>query len=315
MLQYLLEFLVAMIILVILYYFLFRILFPAAPNYKSTEFNVIPNKSRVDVIRGILPLNSGMLTISTFDPTSPEYVDLPRPSNVTDGKGGFTYSFWMNKNGTTMNGLRNKNIFLRGVNKSVSLNNLYGESNTTQDLLVKMPLLRYPHNNERDTQGNLLEGYELVVEFNTLKKPNNTWYITPQVLSILTGDKWAMYSFIFHDNVDQYGMKRGLQIDFYIDNKLIDSHVIRDDGLRYNDGPLYLLPNVGGTNSSGYLADFRYFNYALGPNDIDSLFAEGYNSGNYVTPKQRRINTLNNNASILSLEAEMSIARGLPETI
>jgi len=282
--QLLLEILAAITLFSILVFVKTK-LFPKPMQYRRKEFEIGENKHRVDIVKGLLPMNTGTLTINTYDPLSASYITMPPPTSSV--KGGFAYSFWMNRQGNSNRSLSNKNIIMRGIHK--------GSSN-----LVKGPLIRFGEKQD-----------EFVVEFNTQKTPHGEWVVNPNALQVFTGNKWGMYTFVFRDYVNEHSLMKGLRIDLYIDNKLIGSHVEEGNGLRLNEGPLYILPNVENVHpASGLLADIKYFNYALDANDIDSLFKEGFGRGSYVTPTSKKVSTLNDNYNIVTMYTETRMLDG-----
>jgi hypothetical protein len=271
--------------------------------YKGGSYNVYPSKNTVDLVTGQMPLGASSVALNTYDGTATNYVYIPQPSNSTDG--GFAYSFWMNRGNNSYTNLKNNIIFMRGIMQYSSVND---GGVTKKMLLVKSPLLRFGDSDS-----------EFKLDFNTLNEPHNTWVINSDVIKIMSGNKWGMYSIVFKDNKDDYGVKNGLRIDFFIDNKLISSYKKLGDSVRMNTGDIHILPNTVGMGAdpdvwfppapttspkSGYVADVKYYNYAPNVNDIDKIFAKGFKNGSFVTPQNIRSKNMDQDYKLINLYNE-----------
>lgn len=305
------ELLASTVLIVAIYYVTVKYFITRNDYHTQGSYNVYPNNSRVTLVKGIMPLSTTSLTLNTYDKTNSNYVYIPHPSNSENN--GFTYSFWMNRGANTRSKTKDNIIFMRGLNQ---YNRVKHDNESKNMIVVKCPLLRFGDNDD-----------ELVLEYNSMEEINNVWVIKTDVLGIMGGDKWGMYTFVFSDYKDKNEIKRGIKIDFYLDNRLIKSHHKFEDGLKKNVGPIYILPKnekysgsvrsyAGGDTqlwfppppndslNSGSLSNFTYSNYALGPNDIDELFMSGFDRHSFVTPKNIRQTRMKDSYKILSLYNE-----------
>ena len=312
------QILTAIILLIVVYILVFKLIFSKSRViYKTGEFNVYPNNNSVYLFEGIMPMSTNNAEFNTYNQKSPNFIYIPHPSNTH--KGGYTYSFWMNTGSNSLSSLDHNIIFMKGINKYYQI-----KENTTDKevVLVKAPLLRFKYYDDTKTIG-------FVMEFNSLNQVHNEWEINPEILNIMASNRWSMYSFVFRDDIDKYKIKIGMRIDFYIDNKLVTSYTKRNDNMKNNNGNIYICPTIDTQNltsydncednlaggcfltpkptgliKNGYIADFKYFNYALDINDIDTEFMKGYKQHSYVTPKTIRYGNIMNDYKIMSLYNE-----------
>jgi hypothetical protein len=297
-----LQLIAAVVIIVALYIFMTMVFLKKKIIYKGGSYNVYPSKNTIDLVTGQMPLGASSVVLNTYDATATNYVYIPQPSNSTDG--GFAYSFWMNRGNNSSANLKNNIIFMRGI---IQYSAVVHNGETKNMILVKSPLLRF---GDSET--------ELAIDFNTLNEPHNTWVINSDVIKIMSGNKWGMYTIVFKDNKDEYGVKNGLRIDLFIDNKLISSYKKLGDSIRMNSGNIHILPNTVGMGSgdlwhppaptispkSGYVADVKYYNYAPSVNDIDKIFSKGFKTGSFVTPQNIRSKKMDNDYKLINLYNE-----------
>lgn len=275
----------------------------------------------VPIISGMMPMNQGEIAMDTANVDSDDFVQLPSSSNIKGGS-QYSYSFWVQKK--SLQNVANRVVLLRGLKHkvpymkvdtsqtplpsatadggSVRVSNAYDFNKLSssrqetiyavkgkdveKNILVKSPCIRFGANQD-----------EMVVEFNTLKSPMNTFVIpAAKLLSIFgsIGDshKWVMYTFTFEDFIDYDGFENGVNVSFYVNNTLIASHVIQNDALRvHNDAPLYVMPVIEGQpsgNLQGNVADITFYNYALKINDLNRLVKAGFNQTSFTTPRMRK---------------------------
>lgn len=312
------EFSLGVLVILVIY---FTILIPLYPRVQQLSDNSLasPSKNVVDLVTGSIPLNSYNITINTKNPSRPSYTNLPKSTYYPQG--GFAYSFWLNTKTTSNNDLKNHILLLRGVNKvaQVSSFNRGGsdiyDSRTIENnkILVKMPMIRFAGDNdfaEDEVDQVFKTKVPLVVEYNTTQTPLEKWIINNDVLTITRGDKWYMITVVFEDLRNEYGNKTGYRIDFYIDDRLVDSRAVEDVGLITNEGPIYILPHPDGwpvlsTTMTGFMSDIRYLDFAPNAVEVSNIYDKSYSEGNYVTPKTQAIKNVYDDYRLMSLYNEV----------
>ena len=267
-------------------------IYPKKRNVAPSKF-ANPKKHIVDVVRGAVPLNSRDIVINTDNPQKGSFLRLPRSTSYDQG--GFAYSFWINSKSSQASRLKSMPLILRGVDTKAKL-----DGGTDEIVAVKMPYIRFS-----DDANDLT----FVVEYNTTVTPHQEWVVDYGAKSTLHGDKWYMVTFVFHDYVSEYGVKRGYRIDMYIDDRLMSSKVEDGVGLIMNNGPIIVLPSTTPISEhagvTGFISDIRYLNFAPSALELYDLFKRGYSRDNYVTPKTIQTERTYNNYEIMSLYNEL----------
>lgn len=239
-------------------------------NVISTKPNRV-NKSDTSIIKGYGSLSQfNDLRFSTQIPHAPHYVRL---SNSINRYGGtqYTYSFWMNI--STNANLTNKIILLRGdpsrYDMLISGDN--GSETTYNGRLINSPCIRF---------GSKMN--ELVVEYNTMQFPLNSYTISDNKsirrnLLSLAQNRWAMFTFVFQDNVNVSDFSDGIKIQLYINGDLYDTHTSVGKTLLNTVNDLWISPGtVDQTGcSSTMIGDITYHNHAMQYNDIRKLYNIG----------------------------------------
>jgi hypothetical protein len=214
-----------------------------------------------NVLIGPFAIGSEGYKISTVNPAAPYCVNLPLSKNLQGGA-QFTYSFWLNTNGS-VDDLSNQIILLRGLpNQSNFITKLgatpgyidepiedasikavkmtvdgnpdltYTESvKVNTDVFIKCPLIRF------DANPRILK-----VAFNTTASPNNEVIFDLTSLPGFGTKQWTMFCVCMEDNRDNKSQENGVVIRLYIDGKLLNSRRMLNSALKINNGPVYVIP-------------------------------------------------------------------------
>lgn len=298
----------------------YTVFFPEVQDIQLKRY-LDDKKYTVPIIEGMMPLSQGELMMDTYNIKSEDYLSMPSSSNIKGGS-QYSYSFWIQKR--SLQHMSNKAILLRGVknkpkyvaqlelvnpvtnasatgtvfdsatipitqsyvdwaNRS-SQNYAVSDETINESVLVKSPCIRFGKNQD-----------EIIVEFNTLKTPHNSFVIPAQRLINIFNDlkdenKWVMFTFTFADFVNVDGFESGVNICFYVNTTLVANKVIRNDALKvHNHAPLYIMPDSGtsGSAASGNIADITFYNYALKAGDLETVVRKGFNQKTFTTPRMR----------------------------
>ena len=208
------------------------------------------NKQDLLLVKGMLPFNNNEIVFNTSNKKSQKYVKMSKSTNNSNGA-ELTYSFWVNKKSSQSSNYKDRIILLKGLKSS--------------NVTVKAPLIKFGNNSE-----------ELVIQFNTSKGDEEA-VIDTNSFNITGGDRWYLVTVVLQDfkNPDD-NFEEGINVLIYLNGSLINSGtVIKNKSLKLNDAPLYILPNVDGTNFNalgGNLCDMKYHNYALSQIEINQLY-------------------------------------------
>lgn len=236
--------------------------------------------SRTLIIDGFADaFNLSGTVYDTLNPASISFAYLPRSVNRYGGA-QYTYQFWILLTNVTPENIGSKDILVRGDIRPYNVMKVDARTNAvvsrTEDVLVKCPRIRF--NGAYD---------EMMVEVNALGDP----LPKPFRISSTPGDveetpadatrfnvmrlvpnKWALYTFVFQDNVELNEFERGTEMRFYINELLYQRHTT-PDAIRQNNGNLYLFPS--GPVQGCKIGNLAYYNYALGEGDISRTVSAG----------------------------------------
>jgi hypothetical protein len=243
-----------------------------------------PSKLEVDVLRGYGNLSRLVdKQWSTMNQGAGNFLPIVQSYNRRGGL-QFTYSFWI-KVDTRSGGadVAQTVLLLRGDRRLFSWRRHTAADPDKQtperveefgpDVLLKCPLIRF---------GKAFD--EVVVEFNTLSDPNASFKIASSpasgpggdrrnALSLIQG-KWCMMTFAFEDNVGISNFEDGIMVRFYLNDDLYHTH--RQLGaFKRNQGDLHVAPNGDRDNANINIGDIRYFNYAVSPSSVATLYRAG----------------------------------------
>lgn len=150
--------------------------------------------------------------------------------------------------------------------------------NPHKGVLVKSPLVRFG-SDEETSYGNYKD--YLVIECNTLNDPHKKIVIggnETQFELLQSNNIWNLISIVFKNTRDYSNFINGFQITIMINDKHVKTEMYQNETLRLNNGPFYVLPNIENTSlgsDSGYIADIRYFNYAITTEEIQKIQKKG----------------------------------------
>jgi hypothetical protein len=218
--------------------------------------------------------------------------------------------------------LRGSNKVLEYKNQcSSNRNSLSPETNSQyykNDVLVKSPLVKLEHGGDvLSVEFNTLDSPDGVKDGarNTCVEIDTDWSFINQYKVGLKNmsdpniqKQWNMISIVLQDTLpeDPYPLRNKIRCRIYINGALkLDKYVVGQLGnsgsskpLRMNQGNLYINPtlkinttdasmthtnNSTITNHTIMMADLTYYNYALTPDEISSLFAGQFNKKNATT--------------------------------
>jgi hypothetical protein len=190
------------------------------------------------------------------------------------------------------------------------------------ELIQKAPYIyiRYMSSNEIEVETKNHEtgiskfnkgGLYLVIEFNTMKRFNNKIYIPEEgkLLSHFNINSAVLFTFVFKTWKDYISFDSGCSIAFYANDTLMFQENISDDSIMNNRGNIYIYPKYSSlkqTNqdylkNNGFMADLRYFNYALEQDEIEGLYNKGYTNITFEGPQGLNKKRLMNKYYKLSL--------------
>lgn len=293
--------------------------FSSTPDYVGGQTYVVP------IIKGVLPMSESEIIISTTNYAAPQYIKLP-PSNNVEGGAQYSYTFWINRKEMTSSAVKGKPIFMRGVNQKALVltpgrmtdptaiatpdkmkigDNTFNVANKVNTAtVVKAPLVRFG-DSATEAQN------ELVVEFNSLQDYNHIIRIKPDVY-VNGAASWVMVTLTFQDLIDVYGNPSGVLFRAFVNDTEAINGSVATDALRLTDGPIHILPQMDSTDTgdrrsalTGAIADIVYYNYALGQEEVRTIYTSGFNSGAYQTPSDRASSNLKNQYYRLSLSSEV----------
>lgn len=254
---------------------------------KDLPGGVVQNRERVRVFEGIMTTKANIgKTYNTYDPTSTSYKRLPRSINRMGGA-QFTYSFWiMFERGVADHHVAGKSILLRGdkqhfqprestdVDPTMPESNYFKEGNG-RDYTIACPRISFVTanqlavdvNTDRELRARFLVGSDKTEE--EMRK---------NALSLVPGH-FAMFTFVFEDNVGIDSFERGIRMKFYLNDRLY--HTATAPGaLRQNEGPLHLFLDAEPDGNEGIdncrVADLTYYNYAQEDREVAAAYGKGF---------------------------------------
>ena len=223
----------------------------------------INNRTNKYLIKGLLPLSNSEIQFNTYNDKSNNYVKIPISIN-NNGGSQYTYSFWLNKKPSQE--YANRIILLKGLKNDDEIN-------------IKNPLIKFGDNSN-----------ELIIQFNTTNNDHNEIVLgrNNNIFDITTGDVWYLVTVVFQDSINtRTNFENGVVVLVYLNGSLIDSgHEFKNDSLKLNEGPLYLLPSIKDQthyNLNANLSDIMYHNYALSQYEIEKIYKEGPNTDQFKT--------------------------------
>jgi hypothetical protein len=244
-------------------------------------------KNKLDIVKVSIPLSLGScnfdsssVELNTSNPFKSGFIFMPHSNNL---KGGaqFSYSFWLDVKSNNALALRDKNIFMRGLPNKVE-----GSSTISKFPLVVCPLVKFGNvgvsNNSQIKSRNQIgqTNSYLEVIFNTFKNPHAKIVLNQGVFDLTrstnTNPRWFLISLVFQDYIDFSNAEKGIQIQSYINDNLVNTEIMKNDSLKINTCNLFLTPNTRSmTNTSSHYADLTYYNHALNIIDIEKIYNYG----------------------------------------
>jgi hypothetical protein len=240
---------------------------PNAFDGKKKEFMILDGSSSAGELR--------VISLNTILPFSPNYLSLPFSSNI---KGGaqYSYSFWIHMPSATAASLVNLPILLRGDSRKYKYERTDNDSRETitfNDYVTMSPMISFGK-----------EKLDFVVDFNTTNNIKETMYVTriesddsvfrQNLLSVLETN-WIMLTFTFEDNIPLNDFENGIRVCMYV-NDLLYSTQMFDGSLKLSSGNLYFFPEMAPDGVK--LSTIRYFNHAIGIDDVKKIYSKQPNT-------------------------------------
>lgn len=257
---------------------------------KDLPGGVVQSKERVKVWEGIMTASANKArTYNTYDPTSTTYKRLPRSINRMGGA-QFTYSFWlMFERGVADSHVAGKTILLRGDTRHfqprVSTENdpTIPEKNyfdNGMDYTIACPRISFVTANQLAVDVNT--DRELRARF-LVGSDKTEQELRKNALSLVPGH-FALFTFVFEDNVGIDSFERGIRMKFYLNDRLYHTSTA-PGALRQNEGPLHLFldaqPDGDGALDHCKVADLTYYNYALEDRDVAAAYGKGFTNSEF----------------------------------
>ena len=251
----------------------------------GTYLEDVSQKEKAPVFEGILPATSG-ITYNTYDPSASTYRRLPRSINRVGGA-QFSYSVWfMFEHGVTDEAVRDATVFMRGDKNKYSPS--FAPKNGSGAPVCYFNQQNLPNVSCEDytvvcPRVFFLAADRLAVDINTDRKLRHRFLVGSEGYGVDTRKKalgllpghFALFTFVFEDNVDIDDFERGVRFTFYLNDQLYHTETV-EGSLRQNEGNLHLMPDK--TLPGAKFADFTYYNYALTDGEVTRLFSAGYNT-------------------------------------
>jgi len=236
---------------------------------------IVPLQQRLKtkVVDGYIDaFNLANTRLNTVNPLSQNFANIQRSYNR---KGGaqFTYAFWIYLGDTTPANLRNKDILLRGDNRSYNYRTTHGgDSREGSGVVVKAPRIRFG-NTFRDfvVEFNTLDDVMTAVNMTAQRHPSDT-SLRHNAMGMMDG-RWTLLTFTFEDNVPINDFENGLVVRMFVNDILYYTHRQRTT-LRQNHGDLFLFPGEQPIRGCR-IGDLTYYNYAVGLKKVKDTFAAG----------------------------------------
>jgi hypothetical protein len=297
-------FIASFVVTLIVISFIVPLFFPQVSRYLRDK-TLNSNTKSYTKDRKIVPIITGEcafgtrkgFNLGTVYKTMSNFVDI---SPSVDQKGGveFSYTFWINMRSKLVGSsytypLRTDGtvVFCKGIyptdnptdvsNLSARVENATIPDKATANVLVKCPMVRFTPPAPVGVAVPLNHVPSLQVEFNTFKNPHNVIILEDTLVSQITGSeenpKWHLISVVFKDHISHqkgYSEPTGLQVDVFFNDVLAKSHVVPNDGVKLNDGNLYVNPSRTSDTDSTY-STLTYYNYALTASEITNIFQKG----------------------------------------
>lgn len=248
----------------------------------------ISQQERVPIFEGIMTASANRnRSFNTYDPSTSTYRRLPRSINRIGGA-QFSYSFWlMFERGVNDDMLKNATVFLRGDRSKYAPKMKLNGENTTQ-CYYNPEELGYDIDDCKDytivcPRVFFLSSDQIGVDINTDRKLRQRFVVgsnkynsdvRKKALSLLPGH-FALFTFVFEDNVGINDFEKGVRFTFYLNDQLYHTETC-EGAIRQNSGYFHLLPDRDFPDCK--LADMMYHNYALGDSDVSRIFNAGYST-------------------------------------
>lgn len=284
------QIILAIVIIIILYVITLVIL-----NIDSLVSNrniVVKPKEETQIIDGWADSTSLYnLNYNTINPFASNFRKIGKSINFRGGA-QFTYQFWMKLEDTNPAYFENQVILLKGDNRKyrIGLYDMQEGSSTLNrkvnelgpDYMIKCPLIKFGKSYNEiivEMNTNNVVSYQTSMNVNTTDDPGSK----RNILSLLPLN-WYLLSFVFEDDFSiSESTENGIKITIYINDfpyhvqtAAADPIYLRNNVLKQNEGNLHILPTTSVTRANFIkLANIKYFNYALQPEDISKTYAMG----------------------------------------
>lgn len=285
--DYKIQILVALLLIIIIY--IITIYTLNISSIMQNTNNIMDPKQKRLIVDGHAPIS--FLANKSWNTTNyrvQDFISLPKSVN-THGGAQFTYQFWIKIDNADVDAFKDLIVFIRGETQKYKLglydvNNSNKVSSIPENSLAGLYAIACPMIKFTDSYKNIQ------VLFNTNKNPLTTIDIKMNpnddvlsrrnILSLLPLN-WYMLTFCFQDNFSDYlSSENGINFKFWVNDILyhestpIDTPLLKNNTLYENEGNLTLFPDYKGTDVL-QLANFSFFNYSLGQDEITKIYNKG----------------------------------------
>ena len=245
-------------------------------------------KGKIDIVSGYADSSSiTNVRINSAMPTPDNYIPI-QPSSNLKGGAQFSYSLWMYIG--SPDATINQCLFIKGDPNKYGYDitdNTLNYTKSVVDRVAYCPMINFAANQlEFDVMFNTTNNVQEVLHIKRLVSGSTA--LRHNVASLFSG-KWFLFTVVFEDNIPINDFENGISVRVYINDILYqEGHYAA--ALKQNNGNLFILPD-GASIPNFKISNFAYYNYAIGDDEIKSIYAKGPNmnpsslvAGAFITP-------------------------------
>ena len=250
---------------------------------------IVREKEIVTIIDGYTgPSVLRDIQFNTVNPYSKNYVRINRSVNKAGGA-SFTYQFWMRVDEANDELFKDKIIFLKGDSRKFNLiyyklnGDMYQQNSTKQlppDYYVCCPMIKFGAS-YRDLKVYFNTNNDALTVINISMNASDESTSRKNLLSMLPM-RWMLFTFVFEDNYSfTASAEDGIRFTMYVNDvaywmeSASRSPALKNNSIKQNDGDLIMTPDIGYTAEFFKIGNFKYYNYAVGINDVINVFNAG----------------------------------------
>lgn len=278
----------AIILIIILYIITLAVLsIDSLLANKDDKMN-IKQKNNVVIIDGFAgPSILKQIDVNSVNPYTSNFLPI-QPSANEKGGISFTWQMWIKVEQPDDNLFKNLILLIKGENqqfnvtyyqKNSSDSNYSKKAQLSPDYYIACPSIGFG-NSYRQLKVRFNSNKDIVNEIN-INMDTQDPISKRNILSLLPVN-WTLLTFVFEDNYSfTEQTENGIKFTLYVNDiaywQETASSVpdFRNDFLKWNDGNVYLLPNVSNTSEFLKLGNIKYYNYAIDSNTVKSTYYSG----------------------------------------